>query len=159
MIAHGACPGLNEAGMGGPCAERRHLLGPPHLASGALVRPRHEPKAAFTDGRVVTTARTCRQKRALRQPGSPSSEKSSVGHFSDPDDFSENESWFESDSDPCNPMCSRPCQKHGIGYSSSDDSDDALTAKSEQDAEEIQLKRATDLIADTPRKNLKLIPG
>ena len=42
----------------------------------------------------------------------------------------------KSDSDPCNPTCPRPCQKHGAGYSSSEDSDDELAARPETKIEE-----------------------
>ena len=46
--------------------------------------------------------------------------ESSTGHCSDPIEFSEDGSW-SGDRDLCNPKYYRPCQKHRVELSSSDD--------------------------------------
>ena len=50
----------------------------------------------------------------------PCSDESSLGHCSNPTEFSEDGS-CSGDCDPCNPHCHRPCQKHGVELSSSED--------------------------------------
>jgi hypothetical protein len=88
---------------------------------------------------------------------------SSVGHFSDPKEFDEN----DDDSEPsCNPMCPMPCQKHGAGYPLSEDSDVVSTVEPESvndgarpDANlgEAQRDRVTGLVANRIREYLSLL--
>jgi hypothetical protein len=88
---------------------------------------------------------------------------SSVGHFSDPKDFDEN----ADDSEPsCNPMCPMLCQKHGAGYSPSEDSDDVSTvepepvnngARPDANLGEAQRDRVTGLVAGRIREYLSLL--
>ena len=60
-------------------------------------------------------------------PKDSSLEKLSTGHCSGPTEFSEDSSW-SGDRDLCNPKCYRPCQKHGVELSSSNNEVPTATA-------------------------------
>ena len=147
MLAHGPrCPGLSEVGIVGVCTAKRHMFSPPRISSDAesaipkkgraIQKATRKPKTVFMAAHVVTTATSYRRNDAKRSIGGHNctppqhkidhkSKDSSVGHYSDPTEFSDN----EDDSNPqCDPTCTIPHSESSNSVvelsTDSDESDD-----------------------------------